>query len=125
MRASRGEKESPRATVFLRVTRFQPRQEQAITISSQDERFVHELKDLYDAEHQLLETAVELLEQTLEEEKAADEKLTEIAGRGVNASADNEGDEEEEKSERTARPQSRTANRPKPSAPARRRRAKK
>jgi ferritin-like metal-binding protein YciE len=41
--------------------------------------------------------AAELLEQTLEEEKEADEKLTEIAGRVLDeASAEGEGEEEED-----------------------------
>jgi ferritin-like metal-binding protein YciE len=42
-----------------------------------------------------LEDAVSLLEQTLEEEKAADEKLTEVAQSAINAEAANEKSEED------------------------------
>jgi len=44
-----------------------------------------------------LEDAVELLETTLDEEKAADEKLTEVAVSAVNVQANEEEGEEEEK----------------------------
>jgi ferritin-like metal-binding protein YciE len=43
-----------------------------------------------------MDDAVELLEETLEEEKAADEKLTELAMDGINEEADGKGDEGEE-----------------------------
>lgn len=43
-----------------------------------------------------LTDAVELLEETLEEEKAADEKLTEVAVSAVNVEASEEEDDEEE-----------------------------
>lgn len=43
-----------------------------------------------------LEDAVSLLEQTLEEEKAADDKLTEVAQSAINMEAANESTEEEE-----------------------------
>jgi ferritin-like metal-binding protein YciE len=66
-------------------------------------------------------SALQLLQQTLEEEKAADEKLTEIAESGVNQAAE-EGDEEEEEA---APAPSRASNRSRSAAPARSRRAKK
>lgn len=43
-----------------------------------------------------LEEAVELLEETLEEEKAADEKLTEVAEAAINLEAAEEEEDEEE-----------------------------
>lgn len=47
---------------------------------------------------------VSLLEQTLEEEKAADKKLTALAEQEINVSAANEGQEESEEEEEQARP---------------------
>jgi ferritin-like metal-binding protein YciE len=49
------------------------------------------------AEQLEMEDAVELLEETLDEEKAADEKLSELALAGINQQVDDdEGEEEEE-----------------------------
>jgi ferritin-like metal-binding protein YciE len=50
------------------------------------------------AEQLELDDAVELLEETLDEEKATDEKLTELAMAGLNEEAD-EDEEDEDKSE--------------------------
>lgn len=47
------------------------------------------------AEELGLDEAASLLSETLDEEKAADDKLSELAEGGVNAEADEEGDEEE------------------------------
>ena len=49
------------------------------------------------AEQLEMEDAAELLEETLEEEKAADEKLSELAFGGLNEEAEGEGEEDEEK----------------------------
>jgi ferritin-like metal-binding protein YciE len=43
-----------------------------------------------------MEDAAELLEETLDEEKAADEKLSELAFGGLNEEAEGEDDEKEE-----------------------------
>ena len=43
-----------------------------------------------------MEDAAELLEETLDEEKAADEKLSELALAGVNQEAEGEGEDDEE-----------------------------
>jgi ferritin-like metal-binding protein YciE len=60
-----------------------------------------------------LDEVVSLLEQTLEEEKAADKKLTALAEQEVNLSAASEGrsEEEEEEEEAPARSTRRTASR--------------
>jgi ferritin-like metal-binding protein YciE len=50
-----------------------------------------------------LDEVVSLLEQTLEEEKAADKKLTALAEQEVNLNAASEGEEEEEAQERPRR----------------------
>jgi ferritin-like metal-binding protein YciE len=50
-----------------------------------------------------MEDAVELLEETLEEEKAADEKLTELAEGGVNEEADGPDGEKKEGGKKTAK----------------------
>ena len=49
------------------------------------------------AEQLEMEDAAELLEETLEEEKAADEKLTELALSGLNQESEGDGDEDDEK----------------------------
>ena len=49
------------------------------------------------AEQLEMEDAAELLEETLDEEKAADEKLTELALGGLNQEAEGEGEEDAEK----------------------------
>ena len=69
-------------------------------------------------------SAQELLQTSLEEEKAADEKLTDIAESGVNASAENEDQDEAEEGASRPAARSTTASRTS-SAPARSRRAKK
>jgi ferritin-like metal-binding protein YciE len=48
------------------------------------------------AEQLELDDAVELLEETLDEEKATDEKLTDLAMSGLNEEADEDGSEEKE-----------------------------
>jgi ferritin-like metal-binding protein YciE len=55
-----------------------------------------------------LDEVVSLLEQTLEEEKAADQKLTALAEQEVNIAAAREGQEEEEEPRKTTRRQSST-----------------
>jgi ferritin-like metal-binding protein YciE len=56
------------------------------------------------AEQLEMDDAAELLEETLDEEKAADEKLSELAFGGLNAEAEGEGedDEDEEKPKRAS-----------------------
>jgi ferritin-like metal-binding protein YciE len=60
------------------------------------------------AEQLEMEDAAELLEETLDEEKAADEKLSELAVGSLNAEAEGEGeddqkdDEDEEKPKRAS-----------------------
>ena len=56
------------------------------------------------AEQLKMEDAAELLEETLDEEKAADEKLSELAFGGLNEEAEGEGedDEKEEKPKRAS-----------------------
>ena len=49
------------------------------------------------AEQLEMEDAAELLEETLDEEKAADEKLSELAFGGLNEEAEGEGEEDAEK----------------------------
>ena len=51
-----------------------------------------------------MDEVASLLEQTLEEEKAADKKLTALAEQEINLSAANEGQEESEEEEEEARP---------------------
>ena len=53
--------------------------------------------------------AVSLLEETLDEEKAADQKLTEVAESFVNEAAASQSEEAEESTERAGRGQSRSA----------------
>jgi ferritin-like metal-binding protein YciE len=59
------------------------------------------------AEQLELDDAVELLDDTLEEEKAADEKLTDLALAGLNREADDEDDEDEDEDEDKPKRQSR------------------
>jgi ferritin-like metal-binding protein YciE len=49
------------------------------------------------AEQLQLDDAIELLEETLEEEEAADEKLTEIAMGGLNERADNDDEDDDDR----------------------------
>jgi ferritin-like metal-binding protein YciE len=76
-------------------------------------------------------TAEQLLQQSLEEEKAADEKLSEIAESGVNMAAEATDEEDEEETATTAGAGSRSTSgrtgngRSKASAPARSKRARK
>lgn len=49
------------------------------------------------AEQLEMEDAVELLEETLDEEKAADKKLTKLAEASINESADSEDDDDDKK----------------------------
>ncbi len=51
------------------------------------------------AEQLEMDEAVELLEETLDEEKAADEKLTELAVGGVNEGAESEADKDDDEDE--------------------------
>jgi ferritin-like metal-binding protein YciE len=52
------------------------------------------------AEQLEMEDAAELLEETLDEEKAADEKLSELALAGLNREAEGEGEEDDEEEEK-------------------------
>ena len=54
------------------------------------------------AEQLEMEDAAELLEETLEEEKAADEKLSELAFGGLNEEAEGEEDDEDEEKPKQA-----------------------
>ena len=54
------------------------------------------------AEQLEMEDAVELLEETLDEEKAADEKLSELALSGLNQEAEDDDDEEDEEKPKRA-----------------------
>ena len=54
------------------------------------------------AEQLKMEDAAELLEETLDEEKAADEKLSELAFGGVNQEAEGEEDDEDEEKPKRA-----------------------
>ena len=51
-----------------------------------------------------MEDAAELLEETLDEEKAADEKLSELAFGGLNQEAEGEGEDDEEDDEDKEKP---------------------
>jgi len=73
------------------------------------------------AEEAGFSSALELLEQTLEEEKAADKKLSAIATSGVNAEAE---DEDEDTPVRKTTSRTTSGSRSSKSAPARSRRAK-
>jgi ferritin-like metal-binding protein YciE len=60
-----------------------------MSLDSLDKLFLEELKDIYNAEKQILRAlgysqAEQLLQQTLEEEEAADQKLTELGESGIN-----------------------------------------
>ena len=54
------------------------------------------------AEQLEMEDAAELLEETLDEEKAADEKLSELAHGGLNEEAEGEEDDEDEEKPKRA-----------------------
>jgi ferritin-like metal-binding protein YciE len=56
------------------------------------------------AEQLEMEDAAELLEETLDEEKAADEKLSELASGGLNEEAEGEGEDDEKDDEDEEKP---------------------
>jgi ferritin-like metal-binding protein YciE len=56
------------------------------------------------AEQLEMEDAAELLEETLDEEEAADEKLSELAFGGLNQEAENEGEDDEDEDEDEEKP---------------------
>jgi ferritin-like metal-binding protein YciE len=56
------------------------------------------------AEQLEMEDAAELLEETLEEEKAADQKLSELASGGLNEEAEGEGEDDEKEDEDQEKP---------------------
>ena len=56
------------------------------------------------AEQLEMEDAAELLEETLDEEKAADEKLSELAFGGLNEEAEGEGEDDEKEDEDEEKP---------------------